>query len=140
MLMPSLPPALKLSMMRPRAGQRNSGETPAASACAPVRGAAGAESLAWTLLVVDGSAADFFFPSAGAVIAGCGAARATFGAGLAGSCGAACALVSAGFLALTCGLASSLSATSWVLVDLACLAAGASAAATCLVFSVGAGP
>ena len=36
--MPSLPPALNPWMMRPRAGQRNSGSTPAASACAPVSG------------------------------------------------------------------------------------------------------
>ena len=39
MLMPSLPPALNPWMMRPRAGQRNSGSVPAASACAPVSGA-----------------------------------------------------------------------------------------------------
>ena len=38
MLMPSLPPALNPWMMRPRAGQRNSGSVPAASACAPVSG------------------------------------------------------------------------------------------------------
>ena len=43
--MPSLPPALKLSMMRPRAGQRNSSANTAASASAPVRGAAGWEGL-----------------------------------------------------------------------------------------------
>ncbi len=36
--MPSLPPALNPWMMRPRAGQRNSGSVPAASACAPVSG------------------------------------------------------------------------------------------------------
>ena len=36
--MPSLPPALNPWMMRPRAGQRNSGSTPAASAFAPVSG------------------------------------------------------------------------------------------------------
>ena len=36
--MPSLPPDLNPWMMRPRAGQRNSGSVPAASACAPVSG------------------------------------------------------------------------------------------------------
>src|SRR5258708_1561314 len=62
MLMPSLPPDLKPWMMRPRAGQRNSGETPAASAWAPVRGAEAAGSSGLTLPV--GAESIFFLADA----------------------------------------------------------------------------
>src|SRR5438309_1629180 len=65
MLMPSLPPDLKPWMMRPRAGQRNSGETPAASAWAPVRGAAAAGCSGLTL-PVGAESTGFLLAAAGA--------------------------------------------------------------------------
>src|SRR5947209_19400781 len=85
MLMPSLPPDLKPWMMRPRAGQRNSGETPAASACTPVNGAFDAGCSGLTLPV--GAESTFFFVGAGAVtsalaialLAGAGAVSADAG-------------------------------------------------------------
>src|SRR5271166_3438772 len=51
MLMPSLPPALKPSMIRPRAGQRNSGVEPDASASSAVTGALAPAALGSTLPV-----------------------------------------------------------------------------------------
>ena len=51
MSMPSLPPALKPWMMRPRAGQRNSGLDPEASASAEVTGALAAAAFGSTLPV-----------------------------------------------------------------------------------------
>src|SRR5258708_5542780 len=64
MLIPSLPPDLKPWMMRPRAGQRNSGDTPAASAWLPVRTGPGAGSSAWTLPVGAVSAPGFLLIAA----------------------------------------------------------------------------
>src|SRR5271166_4865 len=66
MLMPSLPPDLKPSMMRPRAGQRNSGVAPDASAWAAV---AGSFALGSTLPVGVSSIAGFLPGLAGSALA-----------------------------------------------------------------------
>src|SRR5271166_5482364 len=60
MLMPSLPPALKPSMIRPRAGQRNSGVEPDASASSAVMGALAPAALGSTLPVGVASMPGFF--------------------------------------------------------------------------------
>src|SRR5579871_1021257 len=65
MLIPSLPPDLKPSMIRPRAGQRNSGDEPDASACSAVAGALALAAFGSTLPVGVSSTAGFF-PAAGA--------------------------------------------------------------------------
>src|SRR5271165_5632262 len=140
MLMPSLPPDLKPSMMRPRAGQRNSGVAPDASAWAAVTGSF---ALGSTLPVGVSSIAGFLPGLAGsalamtAVLAGSNFAAAVLAAAVLAAAVLAGSALAGSALAATVVLAGSRADLSFAALPFGLSAAASSVFASPSALSLG---